>query len=370
MKNKKRKNPYHRFLIRLCIYTILFTVLILIAGTVLKYLDFDWLYRYSPDLYYFLRTLGQNLYNDNVIYLLILLSIWFIGFLLVFHHKFKKTFTDIDFLAEGIDSLFDKNSEYISLPEGLEYLEKKLNHVKREAEKNERLAKENEQRKDELVVYLAHDIKTPLTSMIGYLSLLDEIKDMPKKQREKYIQIALDKAYKLEELTNELFDITRFNSEKIILEKEMINLNLMFDQIIDDFYPTLIELNKKIVLNATEKIMLYADSDRLARVFNNVIKNALYYSSENSTITITLVKKETTAEIFIENYGKQIPEEKLNKIFEKFYRLDSSRTTKTGGSGLGLAIAKEIVELHDGKIIVTSNKDKTTFQIILPLEEN
>ena len=370
MKNKKRKNPYHRFLIRLYTYTILFTILILIAGTVLKYLDFDWLYRYSPDLYYFLRTLGQNLYSDNVIYFLILLSVWFIGFLLVFHHKFKKTFTDIDSLAEGIDSLFDKNSEYISLPEGLEYLERKLNHVKREAEKNERLAKENEQRKNELVVYLAHDIKTPLTSMIGYLSLLDEIKDMPKKQREKYIQIALDKAYKLEELTNELFDITRFNSEKIILEKEMINLNLMFDQIIDDFYPTLIELNKKIIVNSTEKIMLYADSDRLARVFNNVIKNALYYSNENSTITITLVKKETTAEIFIENDGKQIPEEKLNKIFEKFYRLDSSRTTKTGGSGLGLAIAKEIVELHDGKIIVTSNKDKTTFQIILPLEEN
>ena len=139
----------------------------------------------------------QNLYSDNVVYFLILLSIWFIGFLLVFHHNFKKTFTDIDALAEGIDFLFDKNSEYISLPEGLEYLEKKLNQVKREAEKNERLAKENEQRKDELVVYLAHDIKTPLTSMIGYLSLLDEIKDMPKKQRKKYIQIALDKAYKL-----------------------------------------------------------------------------------------------------------------------------------------------------------------------------
>ena len=339
-------------------------------GTVLKYLDFDSLYRYSPDLYYLLRTLGQNLYSDNVIYFLILLSVWFIGFLLVFHHKFKKTFTDIDSLAEGIDSLFDKNSEYISLPEGLEYLEKKLNHLKREAEKNERLAKENGQRKDELVVYLAHDIKTPLTSMIGYLSLLDEINDMPKKQREKYIQIALDKAYKLEELTNELFDITRFNSEKIILEKENINLNLMFDQIIDDFYPTLIELKKKIIVNSYEKIMIYADSDRLARVFNNIIKNALYYSSENSSITITLAKKETTVDISIENYGKQIPEEKLNKIFEKFYRLDSSRTTKTGGSGLGLAIAKEIVELHNGKITVTSNKEKTTFKIILPLEEN
>ena len=116
--------------------------------------------------------------------------------------------------------------------------------------------------------------------------------------------------------------------------------------------------------------MLYADSDRLARVFNNVIKNALYYSSEDSTITITLEKKETTAEIFIENKGKQIPEEKLNKIFEKFYRLDSSRTTKTGGSGLGLAIAKEIVELHEGTISVTSNKEKTCFKIILPQEES
>ncbi len=370
MKNSKRKNPYHRFLLDLFSYTFLFTVLILLAGTVLKYLDFDWLYRYSPDLYYFLRTLGQNLYSDNVIYFLILLSIWFIGFLIIFHRKFKKAFTNIDSLAEGIDSLFDKKTEYISLSEDLRYLEKKLNHLKRENEKNERLAKENEQRKDELVVYLAHDIKTPLTSMIGYLSLLEEISDMPKKQREKYIKIALDKAYKLEELTNELFDITRFNSEKIILEKEMINLNLMFEQLIDDFYPTLMELNKKLVLNSSEKIMLFADSDRLARVFNNVIKNAIYYSKENSTITINISKTDTTANISIENEGKQIPKEKLDRIFEKFYRLDSSRTSKTGGSGLGLAIAKEIIELHGGEISVTSDKDKTTFYIVLYLNEN
>ena len=368
MKNKKRKNPYHRFLIRLCTYTILFTILILIAGTVLKYLDFDWLYRYSPDLYYFLRTLGQNLYSDNVIYFLILLSVWFIGFLLVFHHKFKKTFTDIDSLAEGIDSLFDKNSEYISLPEGLEYLEKKLNHLKREAEKNERLAKENEQRKDELVVYLAHDIKTPLTSMIGYLSLLNEIDDMPKKQQQKYLHIALEKSYRLEELVNELFDITRFNSKTIILEKEEINLTLMLEQVIDGFYPVLKERNQSIKLNSTEKIIIEADSDKLARVFNNIINNAINYSKKESDITITIYKKEDAVIVKIKNLGKKIPEDKLNKIFEKFYRLDSSRQTKTGGTGLGLAIAKEIVELHHGQISATSDETATEFTIILPIK--
>lgn len=111
--------------------------------------------------------------------------------------------------------------------------------------------------------------------MIGYLSLLSEIKDMPEEQRNKYIDITLDKSYRLEDLINELFDVARFNSEKIILEKEELNLNLMLEQIIDDFYPVLKELNKKIKFTPKEEIKLYGDPDKLSRVFNNLIKNAI-----------------------------------------------------------------------------------------------
>ena len=179
--------------------------------------------------------------------------------------------------------------------------------------------------------------------MIGYLSILNEMDDMLKKQQEKYIRIALDKSYRLEELINELFDMARFNSEKIILEKEKLNLNSMLVLIIDDFYPILSELNKKIDLNSEEKIMLVADPNKLGRVFNNFIKNAINYSVENNNIMINVKKNEYNIIVDIINEGRQIPKERFDQIFEKFNRLDSSRTSKTGGSGLGLAIAKDIV---------------------------
>ena len=250
-------------------------------------------------------------------------------------------------ITNSVQKLYDKNIDYIKLPEELSDIEEKLNHFKRESEKNERLALENAEQKDELIVYLAHDIKTPLTSMIGYLSFLDEAEDMPKEQRKKYTSTALDKSYRLEELINELFEIARFNSEKIVLEKEEINLSLMLEQIVDDFYPILKELN---------------------RVFSNLVKNAISYSKENSDIKINLYKENNNAVIEFINKGKEIPKEKLNKIFEKFYRLDSARNSKTGGSGVGLAISKKIVELHRGEIVAKSNRNETVFKVKLPID--
>ena len=206
--------------------------------------------------------------------------------------------------------------------------------------------------------------------MVGYLSLLDEIDDMPKSKRKKYVSIALDKAYKLEDLINELFDITRFNSETIILKNEEINLRLMLEQIIDDFYPTLNDLNKKIEFIMENNITLYGDSDKLARVFNNIIKNAINYSIGDDPIKIEVNIDENNANVIISNRGNKISDVELQKIFEKFYRLDSSRTSKTGGSGLGLAIAKEIVELHGGNIKATSDLEFTKFYINLPLRKS
>ena len=126
--------------------------------------------------------------------------------------------------------------------------------------------------------------------------------------------------------------------------------------------------DKNINLNTSDNISIYADPDKLSRVFNNLIKNAINYSKENTNIDINVKKKDKEIKVEIINQGKMIPKDKLDKIFENFYRLDTSRTSKTGGSGLGLAISKQIVELHNGKIEVTSNKDKTTFKVSLPLD--
>lgn len=351
------KSTFWSFIVQCMISLTIMGIIMIILAESRAIFDFQWLYNIFPHLYDLLDNIYELVF-ERAYFIFIIFGTTLIIVLSLLYKLLNKIFSYVFAVSESADKLFDKNE-----------VEKKLNHFKTEAIKNERLARENEQKKDELIVYLAHDIKTPLTSMIGYLSLLSEIKDMPQEQRNRYIDIALDKSYRLEYLINELFDVARFNSEKIVLEKEEINLNLMLEQIADGFYPTLKEMNKKINFTSDEKTILYADPDKLSRVFNNLIKNAVNYSKENTDIDISILNKENQATVKITNKGKQIPKEKLDKIFEKFYRLDSSRTSKTGGSGLGLAIAKEIVELHGGRIYAESDMKETTFSVILPIIE-
>lgn len=369
---KLKNNLFRKTFINFIIKSIVAGVVILLGTLTLIYItsqfNFHWLYDIAPSLYYLLSRFANYIFRGELIILLMFI-VWLVYVILSLYRMIKKIFSYINAIVESSNNWFTKDTDYITLPDELSDLEKKLNYLKRESLINEKLARENEQKKDELIVYLAHDIKTPLTSMIGYLSILNEMDDMPKKQQEKYIKIALDKSYRLEELINELFDVARFNSEKIILEKEELNLNLMLAQIIDDFYPTLSELNKKIELNNEQQIMLVADPDKLGRVFNNLIKNAINYSAENSNIRINVRKNEYNIIVDIINEGRQIPKEKLDQIFEKFYRLDSSRISKTGGSGLGLAIAKDIVQLHGGQIKAISSEKETLFRVELPLGE-
>ena len=362
------KSTFWSFIVQCMISLTIMGIIMIILAESRAIFDFQWLYNIFPHLYDLLDNIYELVF-ERAYFIFIIFGTTLIIVLSLLYKLLNKIFSYVFAVSESADKLFDKNVEYINLPPEMVEVEKKLNHFKTEAIKNERLARENEQKKDELIVYLAHDIKTPLTSMIGYLSLLSEIKDMPQEQRNRYIDIALDKSYRLEYLINELFDVARFNSEKIVLEKEEINLNLMLEQIADDFYPTLKEMNKKINFTSDEKTILYADPDKLSRVFNNLIKNAVNYSKENTNIDISILNKENQATVKITNKGKQIPKEKLDKIFEKFYRLDSSRTSKPGGSGLGLAIAKEIVELHGGRIYAESDMKETTFSVILPIIE-
>lgn len=362
------KSTFWSFIVQCMISLTIMGIIMIILAESRAIFDFQWLYNIFPHLYDLLDNIYELVF-ERAYFIFIIFGTTLIIVLSLLYKLLNKIFSYVFAVSESADKLFDKNVEYINLPPEMVEVEKKLNHFKTEAIKNERLARENEQKKDELIVYLAHDIKTPLTSMIGYLSLLSEIKDMPQEQRNRYIDIALDKSYRLEYLINELFDVARFNLEKIVLEKEEINLNLMLEQIADDFYPTLKEMNKKINFTSDEKTILYADPDKLSRVFNNLIKNAVNYSKENTDIDISILNKENQATVKITNKGKQIPKEKLDKIFEKIYRLDSSRTSKTGGSGLGLAIAKEIVELHGGRIYAESDMKETTFSVILPIIE-
>ena len=267
---------------------------------------------------------------------------------------------------KSLDAISKESAEFMSFPKSYSDIEIKLRDMRLDVIGNRQAATEAENKKNDIVMYLAHDLKTPLTSVIGYLTLLDECPELTTSQKAKYVGIALDKAYRLEQLINEFFEITRFDIHSVTLEKNRIDLNMMIAQITDEFYPMLSEKNLTVDIDIIEHIVMFADSDKIARVFDNLLKNAVNYSYENTMIRIGARIRRDRVIIKFRNKSDVISSEKLERLFEKFYRADSSRGTSTGGSGLGLAIAKQITELHGGTIKAKSTADYTDFTVILP----
>lgn len=309
---------------------------------------YHYLFRYNFGLFF----LGASI----VVFLLLLF---------IFLRRFTRYF---DMINSGIDALVTEQNDDIRLVPEMAAIEQKLNTVRKSLADRDARAQEAEQRKSDLIMYLAHDIRTPLTSVIGYLSLLDESPDMPSEQKAKYVHITLEKAYRLELLVNEFFEITRYSPQQINLEKRSIDLYYMLVQMADEFYPTLSTRGNTISLQADESLTAYGDPAKLARVFNNILKNAVAYSNPHSEIVISAVEQDQQVVITFQNHGPTIPTEKLSNIFEKFYRLDEARASYTGGAGLGLSIAKEIVTLHGGTITAQSKNSITTFTVSLSTE--
>jgi len=274
--------------------------------------------------------------------------------------------TYLNIIYSQSEMVLKYDDEIETFPSELKDIEVRLKDIKYTVFRNERLAKEAEQRKNDLVVYLAHDLKTPLTSVIGYLSLLEECPELPIKMKAKYTSIALNKAYRLEQLINEFFDITRFNLQTISLENNRIDLSMMLQQMTEEFYPILAEKHLRPKMTIDPGIKMIGDADKLARVFDNLLRNAVNYSYPETIVYISAWETENTVEVIVKNTGDKIPPEKLANIFEKFFRADESRSSQTGGSGLGLAIAKQIVELHGGRITAKSDYDFTEMAVSLP----
>ena len=290
-----------------------------------------------------------------------------IGFSVIFYYYWKKPWAYLNEIVEATQTIYEQNDHTIALSEPLQDIANQLNQIKMSVLLSKQAAKEAEDKKNELVMYLAHDIRTPLTTVIGYLSLLSEAPDMPTVQKAKYVEIALEKAERLEKLINELFEITRYHTKTVPLKKENLDLYCLLVQLIDEFYPTLSARGNTAVLDADENLFVMADPEKLARVFNNILKNAAAYSYPNTEISIAAHKQNTNIVITIQNHGKTISQEQLKDIFEKFNRLDEARLSDTGGAGLGLSIAEEIIHLHGGEITATSQNDTICFTVILPV---
>lgn len=349
----KNKSMEKKLRVKLCFTLILYTF----TGYIFAIL-FDYgLSKFSDSFFQWLHL------RIELIYFLYLV----VGFCCFFNHYWKKPWGYLEEVVNAAKTVYQPNDSTIELSEPLKDVEKQMNQIKMDVMLSQQAVKEAENKKNELVMYLAHDIRTPLTSVIGYLSLLDEAPDMPEEQKAKYVGIALKKALRLEKLITEFFEISRYHTQQIKLKKENVDLYYMLVQLIDEFYPVLSARGNFAVLHADDTLTVYADPEKLARVFNNILKNAAAYSYPDTEILISADKQEDSVSIIFENHGHTIPGDQLSGIFEKFNRLDDARKSDTGGAGLGLSIAVEIVRLHGGKITAYSENDTVTFMVSLPV---
>lgn len=370
------KNNYRKLKFSILLQTVLVTALtVLVGGFLLNYV-IDGVYndKIANGFLKFMMMLGAeeqtaiHLYwrwlGDNKIFFII------VGFLLLFALFFyvalSKMTSYLDQVGDGIENIVSDSTEPIHLITELKPIEIRLNEIKATLKRQELESIEGEKKKNDLVLFLAHDLKTPLTSIVAYLSMLDSRPDMDPEEREKYTHIALEKSLRLGELINEFFDITRYNLQNIELEPIDINLSLMLEQLADELYGVLQEKELTCEVDVEENLVVYGDPDKLARVFDNILRNAIAYCYRNTKIQISAQMKRGDIEIIFTNKGDKIPGDMLQTIFEKFYRVDGSRSSGTGGAGLGLAIAKEIVELHEGRVRAKSDDMKTQFIVTLP----
>ena len=318
---------------------------------------------------------GAVAYSPAAVFLYIILAV--ILFALIFYLIERPAISYIRRLSEGINAVasgdLESRIEVIGDDEFSEMAEN-INHMTDELRELLRSEREAEQSKNDLITNIAHDLKTPLTSIIGYLELLSGGKvELSPDMEKKYLKIAYNKSKRLEQLIADLFSFTKLSYGRITMKVGYVDIVKLLSQLLEEFYPNFSEAGVSYELRSNvDSLEIAADGSLIARVFENLIGNAIKYGAEGKKVIVRVSAEpqNDAVEVKVINFGYVIPEKDLPQIFEKFYRVDQARSTKTGGTGLGLAIAKEIVEMHGGSITASSDLSGTVFCVRLKIHFN
>lgn len=323
----------------------------------------------------FIRT-GNYFFRNPVALVLIIMFLVVVGivsFLMYFHLLTKKMADYLEQVSGGIDEIATGNfhkeiavrgeDEFANIAEKLNVMTREI-RLLIESERN------YEKEKDALITNVTHDLRTPLTSVIGYLDLVRKKKEWEDEERKRYISIAYDKAKRLEKLIEDLFEFTKVGAEKMQMHPAQIDFRRFMEQMVEEFYPSFeaAALECQFQMEMGDGMIL-ADGDLLARGIANLFSNAVKYGRDGKVIKVKVKeeKEKQCVKLQIINFGEIISPDDLEHIFDKFFRGESSRSTETGGSGLGLAIAKKVVLLHHGQISVSSDYKGTVFSVTLPM---
>ena len=288
-------------------------------------------------------------------------------FILLFYILTKRKMNYIEELVSGILEISTGNLDFRVKVKSQDELGSLANNINFMAmELNERIENERkaEKMKSELITNVSHDLRTPLTSIMGYLRLVKDKNFNNTSELENYIDIAYQKSEKLKVLIEDLFEYTKLSNSGVKIDLKTISINELIEQLIEELVPIAAENNISFVKKITDKkIYVDIDPDKTVRVFENLLMNAIRYSYKPGIVKISLSSSQDTVTIGIENTGDNIPLEYLDKLFDRFYRVEKSRSSNSGGSGLGLAIAKNLVEIQGGKIWAECTDNIISFKV-------
>ncbi|WP_305884001.1 HAMP domain-containing sensor histidine kinase [Lysinibacillus sp. Ag94] len=325
----------------------------------------------DKNLYLFVSGIPEGMViassNEGLIPLFSAIVVFTFSFLYITKRKMKQ----IEALAEGVKEIAKGDLTYRIEKKGIDeiaLLTENVNHMAEAIMTNIEMERRIEKQKNELITNVSHDLRTPLTSIMGYLRLLREERYDTKEQSDEYLKIAFTKSEQLKNLIDDLFEYTKLTNESIILGKQEVCMNELLDQLTEELIPQAEENHRIFIKNfSEERIFATVDSEKIVRVFDNLLMNAIKYSTGNGEIFVSLERKESNVQICVANDSDEFTSEELTSLFERFYKKDQSRTSVAEGSGLGLAIAKSIVELHGGKIGAKYTDGMLQFIIELPV---